>query len=478
MANMNNVAQIVFKQNIPIAVVVSAVAGVTDSLCKALELAKRRDPLYTQTVQQLVQLHSDLAEQLLCTQNDKRMEFVQTINQDAEDINTILKTVALGMAYSMDIAELVTGYGELWSSLLLTALLSTSGMNNKVARMDARQVLTLLEPDNPDLENSNAGSLQSKNSFSAAFSTIQVDWETSKKKLLSWINQQENKLDCIVITGYICSKFNGSPGTLKRNGSDFSASIFGALFKSRMVHIWTDVDGVYSADPRTVPSAIKITRMSYEVASELAYFGGKVLHPSTMAPVMSHSIPVSIRSSLNHDDPGTTILNALLLQSTDQSTCFSSISNLVLLYIDCSCSLGMGLVDSVSAALKSVRVPIVLVTQASFEHCYRFCVHEEDVKKAQVVLEKALYRELHIGLVKGIRVSVSCSLVAAIGEGLVTGRGNASRIFVSLDGAGIEVMLLNQGSASRSISVLVKSSDTSRAIQSLHGAFYSGTSCC
>jgi len=244
------------------AVVVSAMAGVTDGLLEILDLARRHEA-YTPRLELLVQRHFETARELL--EGAARERVQRAIEAGAKDIEDVLRAVWLSRTYSEQILDLVSGYGELWSAQLLEAHLRSH--SPAVAWLDARTVLVVEQVETGPA----------------------VDWRTSRSKFLEWL--KGNRADTVVVTGYVASTREGIATTLKRNGSDFSASIFGSLLNASSITIWTDVDGVMSADPGLVPEAQVLDELSYSEAMELAYFGANVLHPHRMAPAIEQQIP-------------------------------------------------------------------------------------------------------------------------------------------------------------------------------------------
>ena len=247
-----------------VAVVVSAMSGVTNALIEAVNLAAAQDDSYLEKLIALENKHlQTIAELELLT--PLRLALEETVVSDFSAIKEVLRGIRITRLASERIVEFVSGHGELWSAQLMHAYLESG--DHRASWLDARQTL-VVEP-NPV--------------------TVTVDWETSKQKLQTWLGRH-SETDVLVITGFIASTHDGVATTLKRNGSDLSASIFGALLGADSVTIWTDVDGVFSADPRRVPEAVVIPELSYEEAAELAYFGAKVIHPSTMSPAIKHNI--------------------------------------------------------------------------------------------------------------------------------------------------------------------------------------------
>jgi len=257
------------------AVVVSAMAKVTDGLIELAKLAQARDDQYLAQADAIQARHLETTAELLPDPQALRA----IIEADFRDLREILRGVFLSRTCSEQTVELISGYGELWSAQLLNAHLNASGIAS--TWLDARNVLTV-EPD-------------------AAMPGI--DWSRSEMQILQWLETVTT--DWLVITGFVAATAEGIPTTLKRNGSDFSASIFGKLLKAESITIWTDVDGVLSADPRLVPEAVVLEEVSYQEATELAYFGAKVIHPNTMAPAIEHRIPIWIRNTFNAAAPGT-----------------------------------------------------------------------------------------------------------------------------------------------------------------------------
>jgi aspartokinase/homoserine dehydrogenase 1 len=250
-------------------VVVSAMSKVTDGLLDLVSRAKQRDDTYAPALEALLTRHRDTAAELLPRAEAERL--AEVFARDGRDLADVLRAVWLGRGASELTEELVSGYGELWSAQLLSAHLAAEG--HDAAWLDAREVLVV---------STSAHSTTSE-------SGPRIDWALSEKRLGDW--RAAHPAALVVITGFIAATREGVPTTLKRNGSDFSGSIFGALFGAEEIVIWTDVDGVLSADPRRVPEAVVLDAMSYDEACELAYFGAKVLHPRTMEPASRGTSP-------------------------------------------------------------------------------------------------------------------------------------------------------------------------------------------
>src|SRR5690606_31388130 len=212
---------------------------------------------------------------------DQAKALLERFDRDLTDIADVLHATWLLRSHSRSVVELVSGYGEVWSAQILAGHLLARG--EPVTWMDAREVLV--------------------SEWGPAGPTIH--WEASRARLAAWIEERGPLPPTRVITGYVAASPGGVPTTLGRNGSDFSAAIFGSLFEASEIHIWTDVDGVMSANPRLVPDAVLLTALSYDEAMELAYFGAKVIHPHTMAPAVDRAIPIYIRNTFNPTFPGT-----------------------------------------------------------------------------------------------------------------------------------------------------------------------------
>lgn len=303
------------KSKIPhIAVVVSAMGGkpkVTDLLLSTVKSASQRDASSsTLTLSQILTKHSTAISELgLPAPTAQRI--ISRVEKDINDITDVLKTVSLMKWQAERISELVSGYGELWSALILCEVL-----NERVKRR--REVVEGEDGVNAFLEEHGSGTSveewDDEFLYVDARRVITLDdevggvcWDLSLEKLLNMYQNDPLSQDVVrktmdgseikyrrhlVITGYVASNTQGVATTLQRDGSDYSASIIGRLLSASSVNIWTDVDGVMSADPRRVPSAFCIPEVSFNEAMELAYFGAKVIHPKTMTPAMTSKIPI------------------------------------------------------------------------------------------------------------------------------------------------------------------------------------------
>lgn len=425
------------------AVVVSAMAGMTDGLVELVERAGRREPSYEGLAEQLKEKQTDLISELLGA--DRSQELISAVEKDFDDIADVLRASSVMGTASEQAVGVVAGFGEVWSARLLAAYLNSRGTDSEW--LDAREVLVV----------------------SPAELSPVVDWETTRSKLESWFGQERART--IVITGFIASDSSGAPTTLGRNGSDYSASIFGALLRVGSVVIWTDVDGVMSADPRLVPQAQVVAELSYNEAMELAYFGANVIHPATMTPAIQDGIPIEIRNTFNPASPGTRIHRASGSETPVKG--FASIGDMALLNLEGTAMIGVpGISERLFGALRAGGVSVVMISQGSSEHSICFAIPENQSEQARAVVERAFAAERQYGQIQSLEVTDGCTILAAVGDAMSGTPGIAARFFGALARAGVNVRAIAQGSSERNISVVIDTADATRALRAAHAGFY------
>ena len=405
-----------------VAVVVSAMSGVTNDLIQSVELAASRNESYLTKLQELQTRHLETIDKLsLATAQTETLR--ETIVSDFKAVEEVLRGVWITRIPSERIMEFVAGHGELWSAQMLHAYLEANGHSS--TWLDARTVL-IVEPDS---------------------NTVAIDWKLSQQNVDVW---QTDHVDAnfVVITGYVAATHDGSATTLKRNGSDLSASIFAALLNADSVTIWTDVDGVFSADPRRVPDAIVIPELSYQEAAELAYFGAKVIHPNTMAPAIAKNITVWIKNSFKPEAPGTRISASSPPDLPIKG--FAAVEDMALINVEGTGMIGVpGVAHKLFGALRAVGVSIVMISQASSEHSICFAVPQAHAELAKKTIEQTFFAELQRGEIQTVDLRESCCIVAMVGEGMIERLGMAGQFFSALGKAGVNIRAIAQGSQRR-----------------------------
>ena len=421
-----------------VGVVVSAMSGVTNGLIEAVNLAAAQDESYLQKLQHLENRH---VETIAALQLPDTLS--ETIVSDFNAIKEVLRGVWITRLASERIIEFVSGHGELWSAQMLHAYFASRG--HRAGWLDARKVL-VVEPNT---------------------NTVTVDWETSKQKL----DAENLDTDFLIITGYIASTHDGVATTLKRNGSDLSASIFGALLGADEVTIWTDVDGVFSADPRRVPDAVVIPELSYQEAAELAYFGAKVIHPNTMSPAIAHNITVWIKNTFKPDAPGSRISATSPKDMPIKG--FAAVEDMVLINVEGTGMIGIpGVAHKIFGALRAVDVSVVMISQASSEHSICFAVPRVHAELARKTVEETFVVEMQRGEVQTVDLTEGCCIIAMVGDGMIERLGMAGKFFSALGKAGINVRAIAQGSSERNISAVIEQAEATKALRAIHSAFY------
>jgi aspartokinase/homoserine dehydrogenase 1 len=423
-------------------IVVSAVQGVTSVLQAVLDSAKS-SLSYLQVLEKLEEKHLILIRELILDSDGNTLS--QLIQNDIFQIKDILYAIYLTGSYSKEIQNHILGYGELWSGKILKKYL---GNSNKVAFLDAAKVLYIYEKEG----------------------LICIDWQKSKAALQLYL--QTSDFNQLVITGFIASTIDGKRTILGRNGSDFSAAIFANLFEAKELTIWTDVDGIYTADPALVHSAFVIESLSYQEALELAYFGAKVLHPMTIAPLVLQQIPLYIKNSFNPQAKGT-FISASSKQSSQLIKGLSSIENVVLINIEGSGLISVsGIASRVADILYRAEINVLLISQASSEHSICLAIPTALLAKAMRVLHEHLQADLERKHLAGLVAEENCAILSVIGDQMIGSIGIAAKLFRALAKANINILAISQGSSERNISVVVKNGDAKKAIQAVHAGFY------
>ncbi|HTL12195.1 MAG TPA: bifunctional aspartate kinase/homoserine dehydrogenase I, partial [Bdellovibrionota bacterium] len=433
------------------AVVVSAMAGVTDGLIAALEKARTRDKSAEAALDALLARSREAARALLEPKDAAAVE--AALDKDRADLLGVLGAVSLAKAYPSQTLELFSGYGELWSTRIMAALLAREaqkGDGSVAPWVDARE-LVVVEP---------------------AAAGPSIRWDLSQSHADHGLKHSNHRL--AVISGYVASTPDGAPVTLGRNGSDYSAAIVGRLLSAEQVVIWTDVDGVLSADPRRVPEAVVLPELSYDEAAELAYFGAKVLHPRTMAPAAELGIPILIKNTLNPSAPGTLIgPRRPAGMAGGPVKGFSTVDQVALVNVEGAGMMGVpGVAERVFGALRNDGISVILISQASSEHSICFAVPGREGERAKQTVERAFYAELEHGQVERVNLIPKCSVVAAVGDAMVERAGVAGRFLQALGKAGVSVRAIAQGSSERNISVVVDEVHVDRALRAAHAAFF------
>jgi len=422
--------------------VVSAMKGVTDGLIELARMAAAGSPQWRDAWYALRARHRGAAASLLGEHSGASVEW---LDARFDELAELLAALAVIGGLPDDVLDRVQGLGEVCSAHLLGHHFLAIGEDCAV--LDARDVLVV---DHGELG-------------------VNVDWETSAKRLQAW--RQRHPQTRVVATGFIARDGKGRITTLGRNGSDYSGAIFAALFDADELQIWTDVDGVLSADPRLVPEAVQLEALSYDEACELAYFGAKVVHPQTMSPAIQRGLPILIRNTFHPDHPGTRITAERSVRGPIKGLTLSA--ELAVLNLEGTGLIGVpGTAERVFSALRQAHVSVVMISQGSSEHSICCVVRGNEAVRGRDALLQAFAHELAVAQVQRVQLTTGVSVLAAVGDGMAGQPGVAARLFESLGRAQVNILAIAQGSSERNISVAIDSGDATRALRAAHAGFW------
>ncbi|GLU16268.1 hypothetical protein SLE2022_327090 [Rubroshorea leprosula] len=436
-------------------VVVSAMSKVTDMMYDLIFKAQSRDDSYVSALDAVLEKHRLTARDLL--DGDELASFLSRLHHDVNNLKAMIRAIYIAGHATESFTDFVVGHGELWSAQMLSSVIRKMMKNGIDCNwMDTREVLIV----NPTSSNQ-----------------VDPDFLESERRLEKWFSQNPSKT--IVATGFIASTPQNIPTTLKRDGSDFSAAIMGALFRARQVTIWTDVNGVYSADPRKVSDAVILRTLSYQEAWEMSYFGANVLHPRTIIPVMQYNIPIVIRNIFNLSDPGTTICHRAMTEDEDDKTVespvkgFATIDNLALINVEGTGMVGVpGTASDIFGAVKDVGANVIMISVASSEHSVCFAVPEKEVKAVAEALQSRFRQALDAGRLSQVAIIPNCSILATVGQKMASTPGVSATLFNALPKANVNIRAIAQGCSEYNITVVIKREDCIRALTAVHSRFY------
>jgi len=430
-----------------IVVVVSAFRGVTNQLLQCAHLAEKGNTDYPKLFAQIAKRHRDAISTLLKKQN--RRQTLAILDEGLKELEDVLHGISLLRDCPPRALDLTASFGERLSTLIIAAYLQQF---HRTESVDARQFIVTDDQ----------------------FTHASVLFDQTNRKIRSYFNrlQQKSRPRVIpVVTGFIGSTEDGRTTTIGRNGSDYSAAIVGAALKASVIEIWTDVDGILSADPHAVPSAFVLPQMSYEEAMELSYFGAKVLHPATIAPAVAKKIPITIKNTFNPDAPGTLISEGIE-NWEGIAKGITSVDEIALLSLR-----GMGMVgvpgtaERLFRALASHHVNVILISQASSEHTICFAVAKSDLAHARRAVGEEFRYELQSKLTS-LDERPSQTIVAIVGEGMRGAPGVSGKVFQALGRNNVNVSAIAQGASERNISFVIDSAQRNRALNVIHEAFF------
>ena len=425
-----------------VGVVVSAFGGVTDQLIRMIELANEGDDHYYLEFNSFVERHEEMVANLSPGQKD---ELVGSLRKYTSRLGEILRGVYLVRHVAPKTYHQILSYGERLSGRIMTAGLEHLGTAAEF--IDARHFI------------------RTDDNYGAGI----VDFEHSNNEIQKYFKTHKATQ---IITGFIASNERGETTTLGRSGSDYTAAIFGAALGADEIEIWTDVDGILTANPREVPDAYPIAEMTYEDAMEMSHFGAKVVFPPTIQPAMQSGIPLRIKNTFKPDFAGT-LISEKAPDKIHRITGISSMDTISLIRIQGSGMIGKtGLTGRIFMAMAKADVGVMLISLASSEHSICFAVEPESAETAKQALEKEFELELKVQGIAKILIEDNLSIIAVVGENMRHTPGIAGKVFSAMGDMGVNVVAIAQGSSERNISIVVAREDVIKVKLELHQRFF------
>ncbi len=426
----------------PLVLVVSALEGVREALAEAARQTGEGEGGYLERINAVRERILVIIRHLFSPREQSGViTAVQILLNDLEDI---LHGVQLLRECSRRTLDLVLSFGVQISRILVSRYLERRGL---AAGSEERPGILL------------------RGGWSG---TERVDYQKSYESIRAGVGKEEG---VSVVAGGIALSEEGAVMVLQQDGSDLSASLIAAALKAELIEMWTDMDGVMSADPAYVPQAFVIPALSYQEAMELSYFGARTVHSQALVPAMEAGIPIRVRSLERSELPGTLICSNPERRQT-AIVGIASIEPAALVNIEGGGMVGVpGIAARIFATLARAAVNIIMISQASSEHSICVVFRQEESGRALKALQEELDQEIRAKQIQNFDLRENLAILAVIGENMRGTPGISGRLFSALGGAGINILAIAQGSSETNISFVIDKSAEPKALQTIHQAF-------
>ncbi|MCO6500611.1 MAG: bifunctional aspartate kinase/homoserine dehydrogenase I [Vicingus serpentipes] len=437
--NIENIKNILSKKKENYIVVVSALSGTTDQLEKIAKTALKESSL--NLIEELKNNHFDLIRELFLPAN--QTEIIMLVQEKCNELESICESITVLKELSERTQATILSYGEQLSSFIIQKYLQQEGV--KVELLDSRELI---------VANGN-------------YLNASVNFQKTEQNISQQIGTKN-----YIAGGFIAANEKEETVLLGRGGSDYSGAIYASSTNASALEIWSDVNGIHSANPKIVKNTNSIQELSYQEAFELAYFGAKVLYPPTIQPVMNKNIPLYLKNTLHPEDKGTLISdknasNDYKIQGV------SSLSNISILTVS---GLGLarkkGAARKVFQAMEESEANAILITQSCSEQSICIAVNQSDAQNAKREIDSAFYDEIASGLMNPVEISHDQAIVAVVGDKMKQRIGLSGKIFSSLGENGINIKAIAQGASERNISIVVDQKDENKAVHVIHEKFF------
>jgi aspartokinase/homoserine dehydrogenase 1 len=427
-----------------LAVVVSALSGVTDMLLIASQKAASKDENYKNNIEEIKQKHFDTISLLIDSNNQNQL--LIKINSQINQLQTLLDGCFLLGELSPRTSDAIASFGELLSSQIIATSLQQTIPNSNFK--DSRELIKT---------NSN-------------FGKAAVNFDVTNTLIADYFIS--NKSQVVILPGFIASSKDENTTTLGRGGSDYTAAIIANGVNADSLEIWTDVNGMFTANPKIVKQAQPIESISYLEAMELSHFGAKVLYPPTIQPVLNSNIPIWIKNTFEPEAYGTLISNNPVTNANPIKG-ISHIDNIALLTVEGSGMIGVaGSSKRLFEVLSQENINVIFITQASSEHSICIGIQNQDAERARKAINKTFELEITQNKIDNCIVEKDLCIVALVGENMKNHQGLSGKMFSTLGKNNVNIRAIAQGASERNISVVINEKDVKKALNTLHERFF------
>lgn len=443
--NISLVKNIVAKSNSDkTIVVVSALGGVTDLLLKTASLAATQNTEYKVVFKQIEDRHIDTIKKLISVVAQSKI--LSKVKSELNTLETLLEGAFLIGEITPKLSDKIVSFGELLSSFIISEYFISENMN--AAYKDSRELIKTND----------------------VFGKAAVNFEITNANCKSYFS--ESKDNIVVLAGFISSSQAGNSTTLGRGGSDYTAAIVASAIDAELLEIWTDVSGMYTANPRIVKQAIAIPHISYEEAMELSHFGAKVLYPPTIQPVLAKGISIVIKNTFDDENAGTLITKTKNEQGKTVRG-ISHVENIALVSLEGPGMVGIpGISKRFFEVLSQANISVVLITQASSEHSICVGISDDDADKAIEIVNEAFEYEISLGKIKSTQAERNLAIIALVGDNMKKHQGLSGKMFSTLGKNNVNIRAIAQGASERNISAVINKEDVKKALNTLHEEFF------